>query len=335
VTTAGEDASAGVGTAAGAGAAAGATADAGATAGAAAAGEMAPRAQDRSRAGVLYAGGAFFIWGMVPLYFSALGAVSAYEIIAHRVLWSALFLVVLLRLGRGFEELRAVLRRPRMLAGLGLTSALVASNWLTFVWAVNAGRVLETSLGYFLTPQVNVLLGFLFLGERLRRTQWVAVALAAAGVVNQIVLLGQLPWVSLALAVTFGCYGLGRKKLQVNPVSGLLAETLLASPLALLYLAYLARAGRLAFGHHDRTLDAMLVFLGIVTTVPLMLFAAGAQRLRLVTVGFLQYLAPTMTFILAITVYDEPLGAARALTFALIWSGILVYATATVVHPTT
>jgi chloramphenicol-sensitive protein RarD len=281
---------------------------------------------DRARAGVLYAGTAFFIWGVVPLYFRALRAVSPYEIIAHRVLWSALLLLVLVWVGRGFEEIRAVFRRPRMLAGLGLTSALVASNWLTFVWAVNAGRVLETSLGYFLTPQVNVLLGFLFLGERLRRSQWVAVALAAAGVVNQILLLGQLPWVSLVLAATFGSYGLGRKKIVVNPVSGLLVETLLASPLALLYLGYLARTGQLAFGHQGRALDAMLVFLGVVTTVPLMLFAAGAQRLRLVTIGFLQYLAPTMTFVLAIAVFHERLGPARALTFALIWSGILVYA---------
>jgi chloramphenicol-sensitive protein RarD len=280
----------------------------------------------RSRSGVFYAGGAFFIWGIVPLYFSALRAVSPYEIIAHRVLWSMLFLALLLGFTRGFSEVRAVLRQPRMVAQLALSSALVAGNWLTFVWAVNAGRLMETSLGYFITPQVNVLLGFVFLGERLRRAQWVAVMLAAAGVVNQVWLLGQLPWVALVLASTFGCYGLLRKQIQVGPVSGLLVETLVATPVALGYLAYLTATGALAFGQGRHGQDALLILLGVVTAVPLMLFAAGAQRLRLVTVGFLQYLAPTMTFLLAIFVFDEPLGLARAVTFMLIWAGIVVYA---------
>jgi chloramphenicol-sensitive protein RarD len=280
----------------------------------------------RSRSGVLFAGGAFFIWGIVPLYFAALRTVSAYEIIAHRVLWSMLFLALLLGLTRGFGEVRAVFRRPRMVGMLALSSALVAANWLTFVWAVNAGRVLETSLGYFLTPQVNVLLGSLFLGERLRRTQWLAVSLAAAGVVNQVLLLGRLPWVSLALAATFGCYGLLRKQIEVGPVSGLLVETVVATPVALGYLAYLTVTGGLAFGHGSLGRDALLVLLGVVTAVPLMLFAAGAQRLRLVTVGFLQYAAPSMTFLLAVFVFREPLGLARALTFLLIWAGIVVYA---------
>lgn len=281
---------------------------------------------DHARAGVLYAGGAFFIWGMVPIYFRALGHVSPYEIIAHRVLWSVFLLALVQTLGRGFGPIRALIRQPRALAGLALTSALVTCNWLTFVWAVDAGRVLETSLGYFLTPKVNVLLGFLFLGERLRRTQWLAVALAAAGVINQIVLLGQLPWISLVLALTFGCYGLLRKMIDVDPVTGLLAETLLAAPLALGYLIYLASTGALAFAHHGRQTDGLLVSLGLVTAVPLMLFAAGARRLRLATLGFMQYLAPSMTFLLAVFVFGEPLGAARALTFTLIWAGIALYA---------
>jgi chloramphenicol-sensitive protein RarD len=262
----------------------------------------------------------------VPLYFSALRSVSPYEIIAHRVLWSMLFLALLLLLTRGFGEVRAVLRQPRMVAQLSLSSALVAGNWLTFVWAVNAGRLMETSLGYFITPQVNVLLGFVFLGERLRRPQWIAVMLAAAGVVNQVLLLGQLPWVALVLASTFGCYGLLRKQIQVGPVSGLLVETLVATPVAIGYLVYLTATGTLAFGQGRHGQDALLILLGVVTAVPLMLFAAGAQRLRLVTVGFLQYLAPTMTFLLAIFVFEEPLGLARAVTFLLIWAGIVVYA---------
>jgi chloramphenicol-sensitive protein RarD len=283
-------------------------------------------ASGRATAGVLLGAGAFFIWGVVPLYFKALPGVSPLEIIAHRVLWSVAFLSLLLALTRGFAPLRAVLAQPRLVARLALSSALVTSNWLTFVWAVSAGRILDTSLGYFITPQVNVLLGFVFLRERLRPAQWLAVLLAVAGVCNQIWLLGQLPWISLLLAATFGCYGLFRKQLEIDALTGLLVETLLASPFALAYLLHLWRAGTLAFAHQGRATDALLAGLGVVTAVPLLLFAAGAQRLRLATVGFLQYIAPSMTFLLAVFVFREPLGLAQALTFGLIWAGILVYA---------
>jgi chloramphenicol-sensitive protein RarD len=283
-------------------------------------------ARSRARSGLLYAGSAFFIWGIVPVYFARLRAVSALEIIAHRLVWSTVFLAGLLALTRGFRELRVVLARPRTLAMLALTAALVGINWLTFVWSVNAGRLLDASLGYFITPQVNVLLGFLFLGERLRRTQWVALLLAAAGVLNQVWQLGQLPWIALVLALSFGSYGLFRKRIPVDPITGLLVETALGTPLALAYLVYLARAGSLQFGRLGWQMDAMLMFLGVVTAVPLMLFTAGAQRLRLVTIGFLQYLPPSMTFVLASAVYGEPLGRARVLTFVFIWAGILLYA---------
>jgi chloramphenicol-sensitive protein RarD len=280
----------------------------------------------QTRLGVLYTAGAFTIWGVVPIYFRAMKVASPVEIIAHRVVWSVLFLVLVLAVSRGFAGLRAVARRPRTVALLGLTSALVATNWLTFVWAVNAGRILDTSLGYFITPQVNVLLGSVFLRERLRRAQWVGVALAAAGVLNQIWLLGALPWISLVLAITFGCYGLFRKRIDIDPLTGLLVETLLAAPLALGYLAHLAAAHALQFGHRSRAVDLLLASLGVVTAVPLLLFAAGARRIRLVTVGFLQYIAPTMTFAIAVFLYGEALGPARALTFAFIWAGIVVYA---------
>lgn len=279
-----------------------------------------------ARLGVLLGAGAFFIWGLVPVYFRALHGVSALEIIAHRVLWSVLFLAGLLAVTRRFAALGAVLRQPRLVGRLALTSALVASNWLTFVWAVNAGRILDTSLGYFITPQVNVLLGFLILGERLRPAQWLAVLLALAGVVNQVFVLGQLPWISLLLAATFGCYGLFRKQIPVDAVTGLLVETLVAAPFALGYLVHLWRAGTMQFGHRGWDLDVMLAGLGVVTAVPLMLFAAGAQRLRLATVGFLQYIAPSITFVLAVFLYGERLALPRLVTFALIWAGILVYA---------
>jgi chloramphenicol-sensitive protein RarD len=276
-------------------------------------------------AGAVYASGAFFLWGAAPLYFRLLRGVAALEIIAHRVLWSMLFLLLLVPLTGRFSAVKAVLRQRRTLAMLAISGALVTSNWLTFVWAVNAGRVLETSLGYFITPQINVLLGFLFLGERLRRTQWLAVALAMAGVVNQIVMLGQLPWVSLVLALTFGCYGLFRKQIPVDPLTGLLIETGIGAPVAAAYLLHLARHQSLAFLHRGWLTDGLLLLLGLVTAVPLLMFAAGARRLPLATVGFLQYLAPTMTFVLAVFVFGEPLGAARITTFALIWAGIAVY----------
>jgi chloramphenicol-sensitive protein RarD len=276
-------------------------------------------------AGAIYASGAFFLWGAAPLYFRLLRGVAALEIIAHRVLWSMLFLLLLVPITGRFPAVKAVLRQRRTLAMLAISGALVTSNWLTFVWAVNAGRVLETSLGYFITPQINVLLGFLFLGERLRRTQWLAVALAMAGVVNQIVMLGQLPWVSLVLALTFGCYGLFRKQIPVDPLTGLLIETGIGAPVAAAYLLHLGRHQTMAFLHRGWLTDVLLLLLGLVTAVPLLMFAAGARRLPLATVGFLQYLAPTMTFVLAVFVFGEPLGAARITTFALIWAGIAVY----------
>jgi chloramphenicol-sensitive protein RarD len=185
--------------------------------------------------------------------------------------------------------------------------------------------VLETSLGYFITPQINVLLGFLFLGERLRRAQWLAVALAAAGVLNQVVMLGQLPWVSLVLAATFGVYGLFRKQIPVDPLTGLLIETAMIAPVALAYVLHLGRHGAMAFLHQGPLTDGLLLLLGVVTAVPLLMFAAGARRLPLATVGFLQYLAPSMTFLLAVFVFGEPLGPARIITFALIWAGIALY----------
>ncbi len=288
--------------------------------------ETAEAERARARAGVLYALAAFLIWGVVPLYFTAVREVAPLEIIAHRIVWSVVFLVGLLAVSRGFGELRAVLGQPRVLATLALSSALIAVNWLTFVWAVSVGRLLDTSLGYFMTPQVNALLGLVFLHERLRRVQWVALFLALAGVVNQIVLLGQLPWIALVLSASFGCYGLFRKRVKVDPVTGLLVETLAISPLAVAYLLHLERTGTLRFGHAGAGITVLLLLLGVVTAVPLMLFTAGAQRLRLVTIGLMQYIGPSITFVLAFVVYRERFVLAKVLTFVFIWTGILLYA---------
>jgi chloramphenicol-sensitive protein RarD len=283
-------------------------------------------AASSTRSGLLFAGAAFFVWGAAPIYFAWLRAVPAFEIIAHRVLWSMVFLVLLLAATCGFGEVRAVCRQPRLLARLALSSAFITSNWLTFVWAVNAGRILDTSLGYYITPLVNVLLGLLFLRERLRPAQWVAALLALAGVLNQVWRLGQLPWISLVLALSFGAYGLFRKQLRVGPVAGLLVETTIAAPFALAYLVHLGRTGALRFTHGTRGTDGLLMLLGVLTAVPLTMFAAGARRLPLSTLGFLQYIAPTMTFLLAVSVFGEPLGAAQVTTFVFIWAGIALYA---------
>jgi chloramphenicol-sensitive protein RarD len=252
--------------------------------------------------------------------------VPPFEVIAHRVLWSMVFVAGLLRATVGFAAVRAVLRQPRVLALLGVSGALVTGNWLTFVWAVSTGRILDTSLGYYITPLVNVLLGLVVLRERLRPAQWVAVLLAVAGVLNQVWTLGKLPWISLVLALSFGSYGLCRKRIRVDPLTGLLVETGIGAPVALAYLVYLGRTGTLQFGHTSRLTDALLLFLGVVTAVPLLMFTAGAQRLRLATLGFLQYIAPSMTFLLAVFVFGEPLGLAQGTTFLLIWAGIAVYA---------
>lgn len=268
---------------------------------------------------------AYFFWGLAPLYFKALHAVPAAEIIAHRVLWSVLLLAGVLALTRQRAGLDLVRRQPRVLLWLSVCSLLVTSNWLVYVWAVNSGRVLESSLGYFINPLVSVLLGAMLLKERLRRWQWGAFALAVLGVLNQVAQVGALPWISLFLAITFAVYGLLRKRLEIDAVSGLFIETTLAAPLALAYLAQLGTTGELAFLHRDLATDVLLVAAGIVTSLPLVLFGYGARRLRLATLGFLQYLAPSLMFALGVTVFGESLDGGRLLTFVLIWAGLAVY----------
>jgi chloramphenicol-sensitive protein RarD len=278
-----------------------------------------------ARLGVLCAVSAYLVWGLVPLYFKAVADVSALEIIAHRVVWSALLMAGILLGTRNVSGIKAVLASPGILVQVGAAALLVSSNWLVFVWAVNADRVLETSLGYYILPLFNVLLGAVFLGERLRPLQMLAVGLAACGVLNQIFQLGQLPWVSLVLAVTFGFYGLLRKRILLDALNGLFFETALLTPVALLYLRYLGNGSNMAFLAGSANRDLLIVASGVVTAVPLVLFAAGARRLRLMTMGVLQYLAPTLTFLLAVLVYDERFEAAQIVTFILIWAGLAIY----------
>ncbi len=276
------------------------------------------------RAGALYAIAAFGFWGLTPIYYKLLPQVPPVEVLAHRVVWSVVFGALFVSLTRGWPAVRTAAGRPATLRALAVTSALVSANWLIYIYAISTDRVMATSLGYYINPLVNVLLGMLFLGERLGRGRTAAVALAAAGTASLAFEIGNLPWISLALAFSFGFYGLIRKRLGLPGLAALFVETLLVAPLALLALGWFALQGRPAFGSDPWT-TVLLVLAGPVTLIPLLWFAEAARRLPLNTVGFFQYLAPTLTFLLATLVYGEPFTMAWAVTFALIWGGLAVF----------
>jgi len=283
-------------------------------------------------AGVFSAGSAFVIWGSSPLFWKKLHAVAALEIIAHRIVWSFLFLALLLAVQGRWPELRRAMSRRRTLPPLLLSTVFIAVNWLVFVWAVNHGYVLQASLGYYITPLVNISLGMVFLRERLRPLQKWAVALAACGVLFLTLHYGAFPWVSLCLAFSFGLYGLIRKVVDVGSVVGLSVETLLLSLAALPYLIYLDRLGTGAFVRTGLRMDLLLVATTVFTALPLVLFTLGARRIHLSTVGFLQYIAPSCFFLLAVFVFHEPVSRAQILTFLLIWTALGLYSTDSVLH---
>jgi len=277
------------------------------------------------RPAVIAAITAFSIWGLSPLYFKAVGALPALDIVVHRVLWSVLLLALALLLGGRFARLRQDLSADRALPRMLLATALLNSaNWLAFVWAINAGRTLEASLGYFINPLFSVLLGAAFLGERLRPAQRLAVLIAVAGVLVRIWQVGSLPWIALLLALTFGLYGLLRKRAPIDPLGGLFVETLLATPPALAWLGWQAAHGELDWALL-RELGWLLPMAGLITTVPLMLFAFGARRLPLATIGFTQYLAPSLSFVVAVWIFREPFDLGRLGAFVLIWIALAIY----------
>jgi chloramphenicol-sensitive protein RarD len=276
------------------------------------------------RRGFAAALAAYVAWGLFPLYFKAIKHVPPLEILAHRVVWSMALLAVLVTWQRRWRELAATFAGGRLRVYLAST-ALISANWLIYIWAVNTNHVLEASVGYFVNPLVNVLLGVVFLRERLSRAQGVAVALAAAGVLVLAVRLGAFPWVSLALAATFGFYGLVRKKARIDAIVGLLVETSLLAPLALLYLVALAARAQGAFVAAGASTTALLAAAGVVTAVPLIWFAVGMRALRLSTMGLIQYITPTGQFLLAVALYREPFTTAHAIAFACIWSSLALY----------
>ncbi|WP_029000727.1 EamA family transporter RarD [Azohydromonas australica] len=275
--------------------------------------------------GVVQAALAYVAWGLFPLYFHQVAAVSSMEIVLHRTVWSLVFVLLVLAAMRRFGALWPVLRQPRQLMLLLLSALLLSGNWLVYVWAVNHGHVIDASLGYFINPLVYVLLGFAFLHERLRPTQWGAVALAGLGVAWLTWQAGQLPWIALLLAGSFGLYGLMRKTAPLGALEGLAAETLLLAPLAVPALLLWTLHGDSVLAHADASTLGWLLAAGPVTAVPLLLFAAGARRIPLATLGLLQYIGPTLQMAIGIWVFHEPFQAERLAGFLLIWAALALY----------
>jgi chloramphenicol-sensitive protein RarD len=279
------------------------------------------------RTGIINATLAFLCWGLFPLYFHALNEVPSGQILAHRVLWSLLFLAIVLTVRRQWKWLPAVLRQPRVIGSFVASALLLSANWLVYIWSVNNGHVIEASLGYFINPLVNIMFGYLLLKERLRAGQWAAIALAALGVAWLTWQAGTVPWIALILAATFGGYGLMRKTAALGALEGLSFETMALFPLALGYVIWLSLHGQNSF--INTTADStrwLLVAAGPITAIPLLLFAAGARKIPLSALGLLQYISPTIQFLLGVWLFHEAFSAERLVGFLLIWSALALYA---------
>jgi chloramphenicol-sensitive protein RarD len=277
------------------------------------------------RKGVVLAASSYVAWGLFPAYFFVLKSVSPIEVLAHRMIWSLVFLSFVLAFRRQWSWLRPLARQPRLLAGFTVSAALLSGNWFLYIWAVTGGHVIDASLGYFINPLVNIVLGFALLHERLRPAQWFAVAIAALGVLWLTWQGHHFPWIAVVLALTFGFYGLMRKIAALGPLEGLSLETLLLFPLAAAYLVWTAFIGDNAFLQADFALRLLLIAAGPITAIPLLLFAAGARLIRLSTLGLLQFIAPTLQLLLGIWMFHEPFGGARMAGFVIIWAALALY----------
>jgi chloramphenicol-sensitive protein RarD len=275
--------------------------------------------------GILQAASAFLAWGLFPLYFKALREVAPLEILMYRVLWSLAFLVLVLAWRRQWAWLRAAVAKPAVLASFGASAFLLSANWCMYIWSVNTDRIVDASLGYFINPLINVVLGYLLLKERMRPLQWSAVALAACGVVWLGWQAGHPPWIGLGLGLTFGVYGLLRKTAALGPLEGLALETIVLAPFAAAALAWIAAHGGTGLAAASSTTRWLLALSGPITAIPLLLFAAAARRLPLSLLGLMQYLVPSMQLLLGVLLYREPFGIARLTGFALIWGGLALY----------
>ncbi len=277
------------------------------------------------RSGVINAIAAYSMWGIAPIYFKLLSEVSSSEILVHRIVWSSLFLFLIIIATRKFPVLVKVVKQPKVLTGLLLSASFLAVNWYLFIWAINNDHLLDASLGYFINPLFSVALGMLFLGERLRSWQKFAVVLAVIGVAVQLIINGSVPFISLALAGTFGIYGLLRKKMPVDSFVGLLVESALMVPIALVYWAYFVNSPTVNMLENTSGLNITLLLAGIVTTAPLLCFTAAAKRLPLSAIGFFQYIGPSIMFLLATFYYHENLADGKLITFCFIWLALVVY----------
>ncbi len=282
--------------------------------------------------GALYAAGAYACWGLLPVFWKALQHVDALEIVAHRIIWALAFAVALLTIRRRWSRMNVAWRNRRTLATFLVTGALLTANWFVYVWAVNSNHIVETSLGYFINPLVNVLLGALVLKERLRSGQGLAMSVALVGVLYLTFQYGSFPWIALILAVTFALYGLLRKTAPLDSLEGFSLETALLTPPMIAFLAYREWTTHTTFIHSDPLTWILLMAAGPVTAIPLLLFAAGARRVSLITLGVLQYIAPTLQFLIGVGLYSEPLTLPRLIGFVLIWTALAIYTFDSIVH---
>lgn len=279
--------------------------------------------------GMIYAALSYLLWGLFPLYWKPINHVPAFEILAHRIFWAFVFMMILLVCLKktrafllGFKQMAM---KPVMLLLIILASVLVSANWFIYIWAVNHGHVIESSLGYYINPLISVLLGILFLKEKLNVWQLIAFLLAAAGVAVLIIEYGRMPWIALTLALTFGFYGLTKKIVRADSILGIAYETLFVTPVALFYLIHIQVKGTAAFGTESLTTTLLLIGTGVVTAVPLLCFAEGARRISLTMIGFFQYISPTLTLILGIFVFKEPFSHTQFISFSFIWLALIVF----------
>lgn len=275
--------------------------------------------------GYIYATLAFTFWGLVPIYFKLLSTVSPTEILAHRIIWSVVLLFGMILFSRQFGAFKLLMKDVKKIKYLVLSSLLVSTNWLVFIWAVSNNMVMESSLGYYINPLVNFMLGIIFFKDRPNRAQQVAIALAFIAIFYQVIAIGSIPIVSLALAFSFAFYGLIRKKINIASVTGLYIETLILFPIAILYFLFLVVSDQNAFVFPLNGLSYLLILAGVITVIPLLWFNAAATKISLIHLGFFQYIGPTVSFLLAVFVYDEAFGKERFITFALIWIALLIF----------
>jgi len=276
--------------------------------------------------GVLYGVGAYVLWGFFPIYWKLLHEVPALQVIGHRISWSFILLAVYILVAKQWQEFRSVAFKPKTIAIYSIAAVLLSFNWLIYVWGVNAGFIVETSLGYFINPLLSVLLGVVFLRERLRPMQWIPVGLAAIGVIYLTFIYGRPPWIALSLAFTFGFYGFVKKLSPLGSLYGLTLETGILFPLALIYIAMVGLNGSGAFLQNGTLVDVFLIGAGLVTTIPLLMFASAAKQIPLTVVGLLQFIAPTLQFLIGVFLYKEPFDLAHFIGFAIVWTALIIFA---------